>query len=307
MKHLVSPCAVIIGIAASITPLSAQNLAHPAISSVGQLKPVGAAEEISRYWDADQSAAPGTYDVPATDKVSGDVTDEAVVFHAQDALSLRDKSSRPQDYQSLMKLDVLRRPSPYRRMLVSSSVQTDQIATDGLQSSLAEISAAYREVGKTEQSADCTAIARSIHHRIQADPDKLLEVVEAETAANPACACEVVKAAITASEAETETVVNIAETAIHAAPESMRIISQCAIAASPESIAAIQALLTRLDPNAGDSGYSSKSAKSSKGGEKVSSIIAPPLPNPLDLPPSGPPITPPPIYPPKVTDVDPCR
>ena len=58
-------------------------------------------------------------------------------------------------------------------------------------------------------------------------------------------------------------------------------------------------LLAKLDPNAGETGYSSKSAKDGSKGAKVASITTPPLPNPLDLPPSGPPIVPPTPIPPR--------
>lgn len=306
MKHQAFPHAAVVAMIALIPPLSAQNLVSCPNFATGCAKPAGMQEESGRFGNSGESALPGGYEVPAMDKVPGEVTDEPAVFHAQDALSLKDKTFRPRDYQSLLKLDVLRRPSPFRKLLASSRLQPYEVATDSLQSGLAEISAAYREAGKSEPSADCSTISRSLAHRAQAEPEKLLEAVEREVAANPNCACEVVKAAITDSEADTEQVVAIAETAIHAAPDAMRIISQCAIAASPESISAIQAMLTRIDPNAGETGYSAKSSKSAKG-EKVSSVVAPPLPNPLDLPPSGPPIPPPPIYPPKVTEVDPCR
>jgi hypothetical protein len=306
MKNQAFPHAAVVAMIGMIAPLAAQNLVNCPSAPSGYPKPAGMQEEASRFGISNDSAMPGSYEVPEVDKVLGEVTDEPPVFHAQDALNLKDKSFRPRDFQSLLKLDVLRRPSPFRKLLASGRLQPYEVVTDSLQTGLAEISAAYREAGKSESTADCTAIARSIAHRAQAEPEKLLETVEREVAANPNCACEVVKAAITASDAETEQVVAIAETAIHAAPESMRIISQCAIAASPESISAIQAMLTRIDPNAGETGYSAKSSKSAKG-EKVASVIAPPLPNPLDLPPAGPPITPPPIYPPKVTDVDPCR
>ena len=108
-------------------------------------------------------------------------------------------------------------------------------------------------------------------------------------------------------------VVSIVETAITASPENMRMISQCAIATMPEAVAEVQALLARLDPNSGDSEvYSSKSSKSSTDSKdakdaKVAAIYAPPIPNPLDLPPVYPPLMPPPpIFPPPVTNVNPC-
>ena len=96
------------------------------------------------------------------------------------------------------------------------------------------------------------------------------------------------------TDANSDEVVAIAEVAILAAPDAMRIISQCAIAANPDSIASIQTLLSQLDPNAGETGHSAKSAKSPKGAEIVI-IAAPPLPNPLDRPYATPIIPIPPI------------
>ena len=133
----------------------------------------------------------------------------------------------------------------------------------------------------------------------------MLEVVESEVAANPSCACEIVKTAIKASDADVELVVAIVETSINVAPDSMRIVSQCAIAAMPEAIAAVQALLAKLDPNAGDAAHSAKSSKSAKGSKSAKVAVAATVitPNPLDLPPPFPPV--PPIITVPVTDVNP--
>ena len=183
---------------------------------------------------------------------------------------------------AVVDLDLLRNPSPYRKVLVSAHTKPYVVDGDSLQTGLAQISAVYRESGKPEKTSDCLAISLSVEQRVKLDPSKVLEIVDAEVSANPGCSCEIVKTAIKASEADVNQVVAIVEAAIHASPESMRIVSQCAIAAMPDSVAAVQALLTKLDPNAGETGYSAKSAKDAKDA-KVASIVAPPLPNPLDL------------------------
>ena len=223
---------------------------------------------------------------PPLSEPKSDLPDEAGVFAAQDAATLDAKLTANRDVDSVVDLDVLRNPSPYRKMLVSAKGQPYRIAEDSLQKGLALISAIYRKSGRSEESPDCGTIGLAVAEQVKLHPSEVLEIVEREVGANPDCSCEVVKAAITASDADVDKVVAIAETAITASPESMRIISQCAIAAMPESIASVQALLAKLDPNAGESGYSSKGAKSCKDAKaKVASIIAPPLPNPLDLPP----------------------
>jgi len=292
MKKHVSPHMVVSLILGLIAPLSAQNLDNNQIPSEASLK-------------ADVSVLPGSYEVPATEKARGDVADEQPVFTPQDAITLNEKENSSRDVDSVVDLDLLRNPSPYRKVMVSTGGNPYQPSTDSLQAGLAKISAVYRESGKPEKSSDCKAISLSVEQRVKLDVSKVLEIVELEVGANPGCACEIVKTAIKASEADVPQVVAIVEAAIHASPESMRIVSQCAIAAVPESITAVQALLAKLDPNAGETGYSSKSAKDSKGA-KVASITAPPLPNPLDRPPPGPPIEPPHPFPVPVTDVNPC-
>ena len=280
----------------SIIPLSAQNLVSTSYSSDSGLK-AGDAQF------CEMPALPGTYEVPALEKTPGEISDEKALF-PQRSTTLSGEASSCRDVSSVVDLGVLRNPSPYRKMAVSTKGQPYEVETDSLQTGLAMISAVYREAGKAAESTDCESIALSVEQRVKLEPSKVLEIVEIEVGANPGCSCEIVKTAIKASEADVTTTVAIAEAAIHVSPESMRIISQCAIAAMPESIAGIQSLLARLDPNAGETGYSSKSSKSAKSA-KVASIVAPPLPNPLDRP-LPPVIPPPPIFPPPVTRVDPC-
>jgi hypothetical protein len=304
MKKPVSPHVVASLILGLLAPLSAQNLPSSLNLSDSSLKADGIHRSAIRLTGND--ILPGTYEVPALERAESDLANDQTVFIPQDAATLADRAPSPaRDLESVVDLDILRNPSPYRRVLVSASNQPGEVATDNLQTGLARISAVYRESGKPEKSSDCQAISLSVEQRVSLDPSNVLEVVELEVTANPGCSCEIVKAAIKSSEADVDQVVAIVETAIIASPESMRIVSQCAIAAMPESITAVQALLARLDPNSGDTSYSSKGAKSAKDskGAKVASIIAPPLPNPLDRPNYGPPIPPIPPFP--VTNVNP--
>lgn len=304
MKPTVFPHTVAFLILGLLSPLTAQNLESSQNPQEASLKSDGTHGVVPRF--ADASELPGTYDVPATAKATGIVSEEQPVITSQDSLTLNTALASQRDVESVVDLGVLRNPSPYRKVAVSASGAPYEAAADSLQKGLAEVSAAYRETGKTEKSSDCLQISLSVEQRVKLEPSKVLEVVELEVGANPSCACEIVKTAIKASEASPSQVVAIVEAAIHVSPESMRIISQCAIAACPDAVADVQALLARLDPNAGETGYSSKSSKSSKDSKQiVASAVAPPLPNPLDLPPAWPPLTPPPIIPPPVTDVDP--
>jgi hypothetical protein len=141
---------------------------------------------------------------------------------------------------------------------------------------------------------DCLKLAVSVKHAVAAQPAEVLQIVEKEVAANPNCSCEIVKSAIEASKADSKAVAKIVETAASVAPDKMRLISQCAVAVAPDSLTAVQAVMARIDPSKGESGYSSK-------GGKVSDVAVKPAWNPLDFPgqgpvgptPGGPPMLPP--------------
>jgi hypothetical protein len=292
MKPTVNRHTVAIAILGLISPLAAQNLE----SSLAT--PEGASPAVVGAY------AHGGNFLPVPVKAEGLVADDQKVISPQDSLTLAEAGSTRRDVDSVVDLGVLRQPSAYRSVAAGARAPYE-VDADSLQKGLAAVTAVYRE---TEKTSDCLQVSLSVEQRVKLDTSKVLEIVETEVTTNPGCSCETVKTAIKASEPDVEQTVAIVETAIHASPESMRIISQCAIAANPDAIAAIQELLARLDPNAGEAGDSAKSAKSAKDdskGAKVASIVMPPLPNPLDLPPAGPPITPPPIIPPPVTAVDP--
>lgn len=308
MKSPVSPHMVAFLVFSTMAPLSAQNLeSTPTSPEINNTDAI----EAPRFKSV--SSLLDKYDVPEIERAQGIVSGSNPVFAAQDVRTLDAKPATKQNVDSVIDLDVLRNPSPYRKVAVSTGSSSYQPASGGLENGLALISAVYRESGKREASSDCSKVALSVEARVKLDTAKVLEVVESEVSANPSCACEVVKTAIKASEADVTMVVSIVETAITASPENMRMISQCAIATMPEAVAEVQALLARLDPNSGDSEvYSSKSSKSSTDSKdakdaKVAAIYAPPIPNPLDLPPVYPPLMPPPpIFPPPVTNVNPC-
>jgi hypothetical protein len=129
---------------------------------------------------------------------------------------------------------------------------------------------------------NCLELAVSVKHAVSAKPSAVLEIVEKEVSANPDCACEVVKAAIQGSEADSKMVASIVETAATAAPDKMRLVSQCAVAVAPDALGAVQAVMSRLDPNRGETTPSAKDAKSPK------DVAVKPAWNPLDFPGQGP-------------------
>lgn len=259
-----------------LATLTAQNfdkqLGHTSVSSL----PVG-----------EQLAAPLTPgDIPADSRIKASVAEAPAAYSAQDSITLEPRTGKHQAVDSVINLDVLQKPSPYHAVAKGSQDATSEVVTDEVKQELALISATYRVSGARE--TNCENISLSVEQRIKLNGSDVLEIVDAEVRSNPSCSCEIVKSAIMAVDADTDLVVAIVETVIIASPESMSIASQCAIAAVPESLASIQALLSKYDSNAGESGYSSKSAKSAKVGavEMPDSVAA--MPNPLDFPGAGP-------------------
>jgi hypothetical protein len=128
---------------------------------------------------------------------------------------------------------------------------------------------------------DCLSVAAQVKKAVAAEPAKVLQIVEAQVAVNDSCACDIVKAAIMASQADATLVAGIVEIASTTAPEQMRLVGQCALAVAPDSLAAVQAVLTKLDPGAGESGPKPGAKGTLEKGpiQEVASI-----PNPLDFP-----------------------
>lgn len=281
---------------------SAQTIAMP-VTVTDSAKPesLGVTESSSF---ASHKQLSGMIHLPEVDKTEADIPESKPVFAKQDAITLAMRQGSKRNIENLLDLSVLREVSPYRQA-DRIKIKVSDVQASGIQSGLAELTAAYREPGQSSESADCPSVATSVEQRIKLDPSLVLEIVDSEISANPNCACEIVKTAIEASGADVSLVGYITETAITSAPQSMRMITQCAIAAKPEALSAVQAILAKLDPNSGDT-YSSKGSKSGKDA-KAAIVVPPPAPpNPLDrLYPNIPPFFPPYFPPPLVTDPDP--
>ncbi|MCF7733746.1 MAG: hypothetical protein K9N23_18805 [Akkermansiaceae bacterium] len=245
------------------------------------------------------------YQVPALEHASPTISKPKLLIHGPHAeTSLKPDPAHDGDHPAEI-TRVLSQSPPLQELAMHPSQPGLDAAVRELQVGLALLTSVYHQPGARLSNGDCPLLSVVIERRVAAEPFKVLEIVETEVALHPNCACEVVKAAIKGSEADEQTVVSIVEAACSAAPAMMRIISQCAIACVPGALPGVQAVLSRLDPSAGNpesNAKSSKSAKSSKG--KVVLLPAPPVArNPLDLPPMGPPILPPPIFPPPVSRV----
>jgi hypothetical protein len=282
MKTPVFPRMVALLVLGMATPMFAQNsVGTPRAFSSAQkndsLNGDSASESVAFSESADR------FDVPPTSKAQANLLDSKPAYSLQSAATLDSKATKRKNVESVVDLNLLRNPSPFRRVAnKTASLPRYEIEENSLQNGLARISAIYRETGKREKAPNCPSISLSTEQKIKLDATRVLEIVEAELGANPTCACEVVKAAISASDADTALVAAIVQTAITLAPEQMRMISQCAIASMPESVAAVQALLAKIDPNAGETvSYGSKSAKSPKSA-KVATASMFSTPNPLD-------------------------
>jgi hypothetical protein len=124
---------------------------------------------------------------------------------------------------------------------------------------------------------DCVALSQAVNFEVAAEKARVLEIVTKHVAAAPECACEVVKTAIKASNANKQAVAAIVEAAIISAPAQMRVITQCAIATAPDAASDIQAVLSKIDPNGGETAHTSKSGK-------APAEVAEESFNPLDFP-----------------------
>ena len=193
MKSPVSPHMVAFLVFSTMAPLSAQNLeSTPTSPEINNTDAI----EAPRFKSV--SSLLDKYDVPEIERAQGIVSGSNPVFAAQDVRTLDAKPATKQNVDSVIDLDVLRNPSPYRKVAVSTGSSSYQPASGGLENGLALISAVYRESGKREASSDCSKVALSVEARVKLDTAKVLEVVESEVSANPSCACEVVKMAIKA-------------------------------------------------------------------------------------------------------------
>ncbi len=308
MKPPVSPRTAALLLFAPLSPLAAQSIQDADRSS--DVRPVQAGNLAGSDAPRFHASAlpPARYEVPAHDKTSAELSQGNPLYVSQDSVTLGSVQSPARSVEDVADLDVLRQPSPFRKLAVSASGESYSIQGGALQNGLALLSAVYRESGQAAAAADCHAVALSVQQQTLLDPANRLALLEEEISANPGCACEIVKSAIRASGGSVSNVANIVEVAATAAPDMMRMISQCAIAEVPESLAEVQAVLARIEPNAGETAAgSSKSAKSAKSakGAKVAAITPPVPPNPLDLPLPFPLLPPPPIFPPPVTVVNP--
>jgi len=291
----------------SAVTASAQLIEAPSAIVSNRAKALSIESGVAASFAADRFLS-GTYQIPTVRKSEADLSETAPVFIRQDALTLDQRHGAPRKVENVIDLSVLQETSAYRAADRIKLKVSDEQAS-GIQSGLAQLSAAYQKPGQSSDSADCESVGLSVEQRVKIDSSRVLEIVESEIAANPNCACEIVKIAIKASDANESLVADIVEVAITAAPESMRMIAQCAIAAMPDALAAVQAVVARFDPNSGDSTDSSKSSKSGK--DSKAAIVVPPVkpPNPLDRLPPFPPLPPPPQppQPPNITDPNPCK
>lgn len=201
---------------------------------------------------------------------------------------------------------VVRPPASLASVVRDSGGQGMGAAAQELRIQVAVLASAYQTPGGENAPVDPAVVAEVVTRRVAAEPAKVLEIVESEISARPNCACEVVKAAIKASDADAAKVAEIVETASMTAPDMMRIISQCALAAMPDALSAVQSVMAKLEPGAGDasggSKHASKDAKSSKSKVVIPPQLPPPAASPLDLPRYTVPIVPV-FFPPPVTPV----
>ncbi len=74
----------------------------------------------------------------------------------------------------------------------------------------------------------CEKVATDVRSAVEANPSKVLVIVEDAMVANETCACEIVKTALIASKANTDLARQIVLTATNVAPNLTQLITECA-------------------------------------------------------------------------------
>jgi hypothetical protein len=89
------------------------------------------------------------------------------------------------------------------------------------------MAAAYL-VGAPVSAATCDKVAADVRAAIEANPSKVLVIVEDAMVTNETCACEIVKTALIASKANEDLARQIVLTATNVAPNLTQLIAECA-------------------------------------------------------------------------------
>src|SRR6478752_5941074 len=92
---------------------------------------------------------------------------------------------------------------------------------------LAFTAAAYL-IGAPLSAATCDKVAADVRAAIEANPSKVLIIVEDAMVTNETCACEIVKTALIASKANADLARQIVLTATNVAPNLTQLIAECA-------------------------------------------------------------------------------
>jgi hypothetical protein len=92
---------------------------------------------------------------------------------------------------------------------------------------LAFTAAAYL-IGAPLSAATCDKVAADVRAAIEANPSKVLIIVEDAMVTNEACACEIVKTALIASKANADLARQIVLTATNVSPNLTQLIAECA-------------------------------------------------------------------------------
>lgn len=83
-------------------------------------------------------------------------------------------------------------------------------------------------LGAPLSAAPCDKVAADVRAAIEANPSKVLVIVEDAMVASESCACEIVKTALVASKANADLARQIVLTATNVAPNLTQLIAECA-------------------------------------------------------------------------------
>ena len=134
---------------------------------------------------------------------------------------------------------------------------------------LAFTAAAYL-IGAPLSAATCDKVAADVRAAIEANPSKVLIIVEDAMVTSEACACEIVKTALIASRADADLARQIVLTATNVSPNLTQLITECA-----RGVLAGDSTASTTTGKEVQDVYSGKEVKSVKAVQPVNDYVAP--------------------------------
>jgi hypothetical protein len=153
--------ALILGSAAS---LFAQTFSSPA----GSRMPVSSLDHLEGQDSKSfhSKRAPGSFDIQSTGILPGAPSDKSAYAYVPQESNLNTRVNSPRSLGSVVDLDALRNPSPFRRSSIEAGTSSIEAKANDLAGDLALISAAYRAPQEKVSDGNCAPLSRKQFWRL---------------------------------------------------------------------------------------------------------------------------------------------